>query len=82
MTEIIRDVEIKRITTTALDLHVFSSRAECLDRNRELCRKFGLGGADENHHSKIPSPEQCEIFGLHILKVDEDVAVFHTGLTR
>src|SRR3546814_880474 len=47
----------------------------CNEIERELCQR----GTNENLYSEVVSLEQCEVLGLYILIVDQDVVGLHEG---
>src|SRR3546814_20280653 len=50
-------------------------RHACNEIERELCQR----GTNENLYSEVVSREQCEVLGLYIPIVDQDVVGLHEG---
>jgi ORF6N domain len=50
---------------------------ELLHPDHELARQLGLLAAEEDSQLAWATPERREVFGLHVLEIDQDVRAWH-----
>src|SRR3546814_6224467 len=77
--DVVGNMKIQCIGPIAGNSDVFGSATKglhaCNEIERELCQR----GTNENLYSEVVSLEQCEVLGLYILIVDQDVVGLHEG---
>src|SRR3546814_16500902 len=77
--DVVGNMKIQCIGPIAGNSDVFGSATKglhaCNEIERELCQR----GTNENLYSDVVSLEPCEVLGLYILIVDQDVVVRYAG---
>src|SRR5689334_13603600 len=69
--DIIGDVEVKRVASTAINLNVLSIGPERLERAGRLHRDLCLLGAEEHLDAVFAAGQQADVFGLNVLEVNQ-----------